>query len=236
MSAQLALNVRLKDSASFANFFPAQNAEAVDCLRRSLESLDSGKPAERVIYLWGSPHSGRTHLLQAACHRAQAFALPFSYVPLDDVAALAPSVLDGLESNSLVCLDDIHAIAGLRAWEEAIFALSERLRSRDGLLVAAAEAPVAQLSLSLPDLVTRLTWGPTYALQTLSDDEKLSALQLRATRLGLELPPDVARYVLARYPRDTRSLFEWLDRMDRQALAAQRRLTIPFLKELEKIG
>jgi DnaA family protein len=52
----------------------------------------------------------------------------------------------------------------------------------------------------------------------------------------LELPPDVARYVLARYPRDTRSLFEWLDRMDRQALAAQRRLTIPFLKELEKIG
>lgn len=235
MNTQLALNLRLKDSASFANFFSAQNAEAVDCLRRAVESLDCGKPTEQIIYFWGAPHSGRTHLLQAACHHAQTFALPFSYLPFGDVAVFTPALLDDLESVSLVCLDDLQTIAGLRMWEEAVFALSERLRSSGGLLVAAAQAPVAQLALTLPDLVTRLTWGPTYPLQTLSDDEKLAALQLRAVRLGLELAPDVARYVLARYPRDTGSLFAWLERVDRHSFAAQRRLTIPFLKELEKV-
>jgi DnaA-homolog protein len=234
MSAQLALNLRLKDSASFANFYPARNAEAVDCLRRALESLQHGKSSERVIYAWGPSGSGRTHLLQAVSHQAQSLALPFSYVPLFEVRRLSPSVLDGLEAVQLVCLDDLHAIAGVRAWEEAVFTLIERLTTHGGLFVASADAPVAQLSLTLPDLVTRLAWGPVYPLQPLSDEEKLAALQLRASRLGLELPPEVARYVLARYPRDMVSLFSWLDRMDRHSLVAKRRITIPFLRELER--
>lgn len=233
MSAQLALNLRLRDSASFVNFHPARNAAAVDCLRRALDALGTGTLSERVIYLWGPAASGRTHLLQAACHDAQARALTFSYVPLQDALQLTPASLDDLDAARLVCLDDVQAIAGKRSWEEAVFALTERLRARNGLLIAAADAPPAQLKLTLPDLVTRLTWGPVFPLHTLDDEEKLAALQLRATRLGLELPTEVARYVLARYPRNMNSLFAWLDRMDRQSLAAQRRLTIPFVRELE---
>jgi DnaA family protein len=234
MSAQLALNVRLKDSASFANFYSARNAEAVDCVRRALQALDNGKSSERVIYLWGPSGSGRTHLLQATSHQAQAMDLPFSYVPLSEVKTLSPLLLDGLETGRLICIDDLHVVAGTRAWEESIFTLIERLTSHGGLLVASADAPAAQLAITLPDLVTRLMWGPVYPLQSLSDDEKLAALQLRASRLGLELPLDVARYVLARYPRDMGSLFAWLDLMDRKSLAAQRRITIPFLRDLDK--
>jgi DnaA family protein len=234
MSAQLALNLRLRDSASFANFSPARNAEAVDCLRRALDALSATNSTERVIFLWGPAGSGRTHLLQAACHDAHAFATTFSYVPLQEAIHLTPASLDDLDAAPLVCLDDVQAIAAKRAWEESVFALAERLRARNGLLIAAADAPPAQLKLTLPDLVTRLTWGPVFPLHALDDDEKVAALQLRASRLGLELPLEVARYVLARYPRDMNSLFAWLDRMDRQSLAAQRKLTIPFVRELDK--
>ena len=111
MSAQLALNLRLKDSASFANFLPARNAEAVDCLGRAVDALQRGNSSERVIYLWGPSGAGSTHLLQAVSHQAQAADLPFSYVPLFEVRRLSPSVLDGLETVQLVCLDDLHAVA-----------------------------------------------------------------------------------------------------------------------------
>jgi DnaA family protein len=234
MSAQLALNLRLKDSASFANFHAARNAEALDCLRRALDALAAAQPGERVLSLWGPAGSGRTHLLQGACHRAQELGLAFAYVPFTDATAFTPDLLDGFEQAPLVCLDDLHAIAGKHAWEQALFALVERLRARQGLLIAAADAAPAHIGLTLPDLVTRLTWGPGYPLQTLSDDEKLAALQRRAQRLGLELPTEVAAYVLARHPRDMHSLFAWLDRADRQSLIAQRRLTIPFVRGLEK--
>lgn len=235
MSAQLALNLRLRDSASFANFYAAGNAEALDCLRRAVGSLARGENSERVIYLWGPSGSGRTHLLQAACHHAQEARRTFAYIPFFEVADLAPTLLEGIESAPLVCLDDLQAVAGKSDWEEAIFAVAERLRARhQGLLVVAASAAPAHVGLGLPDLVTRLSWGPVFPLQTLNDDDKLEALQWRATRLGLELPLDVARYVLARHPRNMNSLFEWLDRADKQSLVAQRRLTIPFVRGLQK--
>ena len=46
---------------------------------------------------------------------------------------------------------------------------------------------------------------------------------------------EVAGYLMARFPRDLHSLFALLDRLDAATLAAQRRLTIPFLRELEKL-
>jgi DnaA family protein len=57
-------------------------------------------------------------------------------------------------------------------------------------------------------------------------------LQLRARQRGFELPDDVAHYLLRRAPRDPASLFALLDRLDYASLAAQRKLTIPFVREL----
>ena len=72
-----------------------------------------------------------------------------------------------------------------------------------------------------------------YQLHPLAEEEKLGALRLRARNRGFDLPEDVARYVLRRYPRDTRSLFALLERIDEASLARKRRITIPFIRELE---
>jgi DnaA family protein len=55
-------------------------------------------------------------------------------------------------------------------------------------------------------------------------------LQLRSRHRGLELPDDTARYLLTRSRRDMASLYEVLDRLDKEALRAKRRLTIPFAR------
>ena len=115
-----------------------------------------------------------------------------------------------------------------------MFALCERLRAAGGMLLAAGARPPRELGLKLPDLATRLGWGPVYALTPLGDDERLEAVRLRARNRGLEMPEEVARYILARYPRDLDSLFALLDKLDVASLAEQRRLTIPFLRSLEE--
>ncbi len=98
-------------------------------------------------------------------------------------------------------------------------------------MVSARCAPAA-LNLGLPDLVSRLGWGPVFQLQPLDDEGKRAALQLRARQRGMELPDEVAVYLLRRSPRDMDSLFELLQRLDVASLAAQRRLTIPFVRAL----
>jgi DnaA family protein len=184
------------------------------------------------LYLWGEAGSGKTHLLEAACRGAPSAAAPM-YVPLRDRAELSPAMLEDLELATLVCVDDVDAIAADAAWERALFALYERLRAHGGLLVCAARVAPAALGLTLPDLATRLAAGLVYQLQPLSDAEKVAALRLRAKQRGMEMGEDVANYLLTRFPRDLHSLFALLDRLDGATLAAQRRLTIPFLRSLE---
>ncbi|MEW6330660.1 MAG: DnaA regulatory inactivator Hda [Pseudomonadota bacterium] len=234
MSRQLPLNLRLKDASSFGNFLAGPNREALEQLRTAVVQVSTQADAKpSMIYLWGAQGAGKTHLLQAACRLAQELGVAPAYVPLADVMALTPSLLDGFEETPLVCLDDVERVAGKPEWEAALFSLVERLRAARGMLAVATTTLPDHLGLKLPDLASRLAWGTAYAMQPLADAQKLEAVQLRARHRGFEMPEDVARYILSRYPRDLVSLFSLLDRIDEASLTQQRRVTIPFLRELE---
>jgi len=231
---QLALNLRLRDASSFENYFVARNREAVERLQRAVQNLGNAPhtPASWLV-LWGEPGTGKTHLLEAACRTAQEQGYAPLYVPLAEKAGLTPALLEDVEQVPLVCVDNIDSIAGDAKWEAALFALYEHLRAQGGMLVLAAHTSPAAIGLKLADLATRLAAGLVYQLHPLSDAEKISALRLRAQRRGLEMTEEVANYLLTRFPRDMHSLFALLDKLDNATLAAQRRLTIPFLRGLE---
>lgn len=190
-----------------------------------------------VIYLWGSTGTGKTHLLQAACHQAvlldSSRAAAVVYLPLTQALQtdpLDPAMLEGLEHLALICIDDIQAIAGQPQWETALFHLYNRIRAHGARCIIAGNSGPHGVGLHLPDLVSRLCWGQVLHLNVLDDEAVIGALQLRARHRGLELPEEAARFLWRHYPRDMTSLFALLERLDRDALAAQRKLTIPFVK------
>jgi len=226
---QLPLGVRLRDDATFANYYPGANAGALGYVERLCEP-DAGW-TESLIYLWGAEGVGCSHLLQAACIRFEQRRELAIYLPLTEVADYGPELLDNLEQSELVCLDDLQAIAGRADWEEALFHLFNRLRDAGRRLLLSATVPPRELPVDLPDLKSRLTQALVFQLQGLSDEDKLRALQLRASRRGLHLPDEVGRFILSRGSRSMAVLFELLDKLDQASLQAQRKLTIPFLKE-----
>jgi DnaA-homolog protein len=57
-------------------------------------------------------------------------------------------------------------------------------------------------------------------------------LRQRAGARGLALDEGVLDWMLNRVGRDLGTLGALLDRIDRESLAAQRRVTIPFLRQL----
>jgi len=228
---QLALGLQWRDASAFENFLAARNREAVE--RTRAVAMTGHVTPRDWLFLWGEPGSGKTHLLEAVCHAASAASRRPIYLSFRDHAKLSPGVLDELEQFTPVCLDDLDAITGIAGWEQALFALYERMRPAGGMLLVAARANPASLGIGLRDLATRLGAGLVYQLQPLTDVEKMAALRLRAERRGFEVNEEVAKYLLARYPRDTHSLFALLDRLDNATLVAQRRLTVPFLRSLE---
>lgn len=230
MIPQLTLGFGLKDEATFDNFFPGDNALIVAGLKKA--AMGRG---ENIIYLSGTRGQGCTHLLQAVCHEAHQHHLSSVYLPLSSLHTYSPEMLNGLESLALICIDDLHVIAGNAAWEEAIFHLYNRTMDAGGRMIVAANVLPKLIAIKLPDLVSRLSSGIVFQIQPLTDDEKLTALRMRAHGRGINLSDDVGRYLLNHCPRHMSTLFAALDVLDKASLAAQRRLTIPFVKEVLEI-
>lgn len=227
MSEQLPLGLRLNAASQFDNFVAGDNAELVDVLQRVASA-----GGETSVYCWADKGLGKTHLLQAACRRAAAARRRSAYLALRQLDGITPGVLEGWERYDLVCLDDLQAIAGDARWEEALFHLYNRLRERGASLVASGADAPGNMGLELPDLVSRLEAGLVYPLRSLDDRQRRRALQLRAAQQGVELSDETAEYLLVRVARDMSALCGMLERLDKASLAAQRRLTIPFVKSV----
>ncbi len=221
---QMALPLRLADHAVFDSFLSAGN----ETLIATLLDLASGSGGQGC-WIWGGVATGKSHLLQATSERAGDRSV---YVPLGLMVDSPPEILDGLASRELICLDDIHCVAGDDAWERALFTLcNEALDAGSALLVSATMSP-RECPIALPDLQSRLSRLATFQINALNDEQRVEALQLRARHRGLELPDETANFLLTRSRRDMASLYELLDKLDLEALRAKRRLTIPFVKEV----
>ncbi|MEQ8859254.1 MAG: DnaA/Hda family protein [Pseudomonadales bacterium] len=222
-AAQLALRFPLTSRYHFDTFEVGSNAELV---RRVLAVVD--EPGFQGCFIDGPPGVGRTHLLQAACHR---FADPGGaiYLPLREVT---PALLEGLSSRGLVALDDLDAWLGDDAAEAALVALYQGLLGNAGRLLVSARAPARELGFRFADLASRLRGLPAYHLQGLDDAGKRRVLARLAAARGLALTPAVLDFWLARSARDLAHLLEEFERLDRAAMAEQRRITVPLIKNV----
>jgi DnaA-homolog protein len=224
---QLPLEFAPRDEFTFDSFIAADNTIAVELVRQM--ALGEG---ERQMLLWAGAGSGKSHLLQAACNLAAGRHSAVCYLPAAQFVDYDSGIFDALEQLQLICIDDIHMLLRSAQWEEALFDLINRVREAgSALLLASAVAPDA-MNVRLPDLRSRLAWGPVFRLHDMDDEAKLAALRQRAQQRGLELDEPVAEYLLRRYPRDLLSLLEKLDQLDVASMALQRRLTIPFVKSV----
>lgn len=229
-SRQLTLGLSLRDDATFRNFYAGDNAQLVTCLKDFIAGR--GEP---FVYLWGESSAGRSHLLQACCH-AIGDRKSVVYLALKDNKELTPAVLEGLEQMDLVCLDDIDAVLERVDWEEALFHFYNRARDNNTRLLVVGNTQPTQLPCKLEDLRSRLSWGLVFQVQGLDDNQKIAALQMHAQNRGILLSEEVGHYLLRHYPRHMSALCDVLEKLDEESLVEQRRITIPFVKQVLENG
>jgi DnaA family protein len=227
ISKQLPVHFEFRANQTFDDFFPGSNLEIINHLQNSIAG--SG---ERQIFLWGQSGLGKSHLLQACCHQAQSRQLSSFYFALSSSELPDSALLIGLDKFDIVCFDNIEHIAGNETWELAFFNFFNLHRDQGHTLILSAACPPNEIAIQLPDLKTRLNWGLTLKIQPLCDDDRITALIFKADQMGFEISPQAGRFLLTHYDRDLSSLWSLLTKLDRASLAAKRKLTIPFLKQI----
>ena len=191
---QMALPVTLPDDETFTSYFGGEDSLEVSHLKDSFSKLSQ---SFQYTYLCGLGDSGKSHLLYATCIQAQERGLSNMLLSMREVIDFGPMVLEGLEALDVLCIDDVHLVAGDDAWEKALFNFFNRFNEPKKMLVVTADL--------LPDM------------------------------LNISLPDECARFLLTRLSRDMRTLLDVLDKLDHASMAAQRKLTIPFIKSTLKL-
>lgn len=215
--SQLSLTLKLREDATLANYL----GSAAGRLRQ----------ATGVVYLWGAPGSGRSHLLQGLCH--EAIDAGRSAIYIEAPARPEPQVLSGIGQFELVCIDDIDRLVGQgERLEIALFHLVNEVRDRGGKLVLAGRALPPELGVNLPDLRSRLLAAAHLETDHLDDDAKLRVLQRKAEAQGFALSDQVGRFIMSRADRNMTALISLLERLEAESLRRQKRVTLPFVREI----
>ena len=224
---QLPLAMRWPAQQRFETFFAGDNGATLDLVQRA--ATDAAAP---WVFVSGAAASGKTHLLIAACAAATAAGRRAQYLSLRNLSGGAPDSIRALGGSDLLALDDLDAITGRREAEHALFDLYNRGKAETYTFLFAASRAPAQLGIGLPDLVSRLSACAQAPLKPLDDAARSEVLRERAAARGIELDDAALAWLFARTQRDLGSLTALLDRLDRESLAAKRRVTIPFLRQV----
>jgi chromosomal replication initiation ATPase DnaA len=204
--SQYALPINLPPVFSEDNFFISEsNREA----HRWITSWPDW-PGHALL-LTGGPGSGKTHLGHIWAGRSQAVI----------VDAAAPEPADHL------FVDNIERIGN----ERSLLHLINYSRENNYWLLLASALPAVQLPFRLPDLTSRLKALPVAAIAPPDDALLAGALRKQFSDRQLKVEEEVIAYITARIERSLASVKATVEKLDAEALAQRRSLTVPFVRE-----
>ena len=208
---QLILDVRPDFKPTLDNFVPGDNAALIAALREHVRSRTGS-----LLYLWGPPGSGRSHLLHGAAMLANA-SRPVAYSAAEPVA------------SALFCIDDVEQRD--EAELAALFCVLINARSEEQCILIAGNAPPATLGFRA-DVASRIAQGLVFEMRPLSDEQKRETLMQHAAGRGMHVSPEIVSYLLRHSRRDLPWLMAVLDALDEASLSLARPITLPLLREI----
>lgn len=214
---QLLLDVFTPPSPSLGNFVAGSNAE----LLSQLQAMLDGRNEETILFIYGGPGTGKTHLLQAM---ASAWNVP---------VLSGRTRLVWRNQTRVVLLDDAQHLTPYS--QVQLFNAFNESRS-SGLprhIIVTANQHTSQMKLR-SDLLSRMSWGLNYRLEPLSDDQKRQVLLSTAQAKGLALDEEVVEYALIHFQRDMGSLSALLNGLDQFSLEQQKPVTLHLMRQWMK--
>lgn len=180
-----------------------------------------------ALCIYGPEGCGKSHLAHVWRARSGAVTVEAARLAADGAAAVLGDALSAV-------FDDADAAPD----EAGLLHLYNMLAERGGHLLLTAKAPPARWGIGLADLRSRLIAAPAVAVGV-PDQGLLGAVMIKLfVDRQIHIDHDVVIYLLTRLERSFEAVRAVVEALDRAALAAHRKVTVPLarevLKEMEK--
>lgn len=193
---------------------------------RSAHARVTGWPdwPQPVLWLHGPAASGKTHLAHIWARQADARCMGAEQLTREAAQAIIASG----EAGGAWAVEDCGALAD----EAALFHLLNAVREQGGWLLLTASMPPSQAGFGLADLRSRVQALLTAELEAPDDEVLAAVIHKQFSDRQLRVGDDVVRYLLLRMDRSFAAARAWVERIDRAALAEQRRVTTALVRRL----
>jgi chromosomal replication initiator protein len=230
---------------SFANFVVCGgNRTAFQFARRLVE----GNGEESLLYIYGPPGSGKTHLLMALGGSFAVFCRDTGTVSSSSVPCVSFKNIDELYRGEYpaeavsklaerfrdapaLLVDDIHLIPDNENIRVELWQVFNDFYQAGKKIVVTGLYPPKELPHLDAHLISRLLWGLVARIDVSDDDSRRMIMKKLAEDRQVILPDDVVEYMLLHVRRDLPSLIEALEKTSRFALAVKRKITVRLAKE-----
>lgn len=224
-SQQIPLAFKNTKVKTFQDFVLGNNIGLLDSLN-SFSQSDN----ESLLYLWGEPGSGKSHVLKAFINQLNT----------NDKTAvlLTPKDLQEREHVSLIemfdyiCIDDIQEIAKNSMLEESLFFWINEVKQAKKKIVLAGQLSNKNQYWQLTDLRSRLQSGRTHELMALGRNEVLSVFKKLSQQKGIIIDARVEAFLEKKCPMNLSFLSVLLIKLDEITLVEKKQVTIPLIKKI----
>ena len=181
----------------------------------SLAVAENPAHAYNPLFIYGGVGLGKTHLLHALGHEAEAHRLSVLYVSSegftnDLIAAIRAQKTDDFRSkyrhSDVLLIDDVQFLAGKERTQEEFFHTFNALHSAGKQVVISCDRPPKALVALEDRLRSRFGWGLIADVQPPDFETRVAILRAKAAAARTQVSDDVLAYVARKVPSNIREL------------------------------
>ncbi|MDD4939280.1 MAG: chromosomal replication initiator protein DnaA [Candidatus Omnitrophica bacterium] len=208
----------------------------------SLAVADSPAKAYNPLFIYGGVGLGKTHLMQAICHRTKEKLggnLKMCYMSSEK---FTNELIDAIQHHStpafrqkyrnadMLVIDDIHFIAGKESTQEEFFHTFNALYDAHKQIIISSDRPPKEISNLQDRLVSRFGWGLTTDIQPPDLETRVAILKKKIEREPISVPDDVIFFIAQLIKTNVRELEGALIRIIAYALLEEKPITLELAK------
>lgn len=215
----------LDASCTFDQFIVSDDNILSDKVLREVAGLSKTHKSKlegfNPVYLYGSPGSGKTHLLMSIAHAIQAKGLKCHYVRAETFTDHVVSAIRAGEMSlfrqayrniDVLFVDGVHEFSRKGATQEEFFHTFNTLHLAGKQIILSANCSPQELQLIEPRLVSRFEWGIVLPLKTLNKPDHIKELLLsKAKALKFQLTEKLTEFLIETFPSGPKTLIKALN-------------------------